>query len=433
MGKSKIKPSSLPLGTCKWCKGDNTIKRGKQFQCKDCGKYTRIDGYEPPDPTEEKLDIEYGRDYIRVVTTSPRIKSAEDAIKEFAINMKEWEIAPPIRVKSHEGYRKDRKSSWHVENGKTIRGDVEDTGNMLLVTLYSVDVRFVRKTQEIRATNVVQEIILDAKKHSIKVPKINYPKSKDGVLLELAIFDAHFGRLCWGEESGADFDVHIAEKLLKQTLMELLDYSKNFNISKILIPFGGDYFNSNSKANSTVLGTAQQEDTRYSKTFRLGRKLAIDIIDRCYQIAPVDVVLVKGNHDEERLFYLGDSLECWYHNNKNVDIDNSPKSRKYYSFGKTLLGFTHGDDVKLEKLPMLMALEAPRQWLKSKYREIHTGDKHHRLTLSENGVVIRILGSIVAPDQWTYNKGFVGPIRATESFVFHPEKGLVAQFTSTVR
>ena len=120
MGKSKIKPSSLPLGTCKWCKSTNTIRRGKQFQCKDCGKYMRIDGYQPPDPTEEKLDIEYGRDYIRVVTTSPRIKSVEDAIKEFAINMKEWEVAPPIRVKSHEGYRKDRKSSWHVENGKTI-------------------------------------------------------------------------------------------------------------------------------------------------------------------------------------------------------------------------------------------------------------------------------------------------------------------------
>ena len=425
MSKS-IKKSAI---TCPKCGSKNVQSRAPKIYCNDCKQFTTPDG----PAVAERKEIEYGKDYIRVVTTSERIRSVEDAIREFKIDTNEWEVEPPIRIKTHEGYRKDRKSSWHVVNGKTISGDVEDTGNLLLVTLYGVDIKFKRKTEEIRATNVVRDMILDAKKYSIKVPKISYPKLKDGVLLELAIFDAHFGRLCWGEESGADFDVHIAEKLLKQTLMELLDYSRNFNVSKILIPFGGDYFNSNSKSNSTVLGTVQQEDTRYSKTFRLGRQLAIDIIDRCFQVAPVDVVLVKGNHDEERLFYLGDSLECWYHNNKNVNIDNSPKSRKYYPFGNTLLGFTHGDDVKLEKLPFLMALETSDLWNKSKFREIHTGDKHHRLTLNENGVVVRIIGSIVAPDQWTHNKGFIGSIRATESFIFHPQKGLIAQFTSSVR
>ena len=154
------------------------------------------------------------------------------------------------------------------------------------------------------------------------------------------------------------------------------------------------------------------------------------MIDRCSQVAPVDVLVVRGNHDEERTFYLGDALECWYHTNPNVMIDNAAKSRKYYQFGKNLIGFSHGYDEKLDKLPMIMSLEVPEMWAQATYREFHTGDKHHKFDTSENGIVVRILRALAAPDAWTYNKGYIGSIRAAESFMWHPTNGVVAQFTA---
>jgi hypothetical protein len=56
--------------------------------------------------------------------------------------------------------------------------------------------------------------------------------------------------------------------------------------------------------------------------------LAQEVIDKCASIAPVDVIIIPGNHDEERTFYMGDALACRYEGNPNVTVDNSPKTRK---------------------------------------------------------------------------------------------------------
>ena len=81
------------------------------------------------------------------------------------------------------------------ENGKVIKGEVEDSGKMLVVPLYSCRVWLSRKTSEIRNRSIVETFIKEAKKHSPSVRKINYKKCKDGCLLELAMPDMQLGRL----------------------------------------------------------------------------------------------------------------------------------------------------------------------------------------------------------------------------------------------
>lgn len=385
--------------------------------------------------SNETSKVEYGDDTIHVVQASRRIMSQEELIAAYKINPDEWRVEKFI-IRTSEGYRKNRQVSWHIHAGE-VDGDVEDTGKMLVVPLYHMELRLVRKTEEIKARNAIEMMISDAKKFSPKYSQFTYSKNVDGMLYEIAMPDIHFGRLTWHEESGEDFDIKIAEQVVKSTLLDLLHYTAAFKIDKILLPIGNDFFNVNNKSNTTVKGTLQQEDTRWQKTFRAGRKLAIEIIDTCTSIAPTDVLLIPGNHDEEKTFYLGDALECWYHNNQNVHIDNVAKTRKYYEYGKVLLGFTHGDAETTKKLPTLMQFEVPQLWGNSLYREWHTGDKHHKtdfvLEVDEQiGIIVRILRSLVPADAWTFSHGFVGAQRAAESFLWHPNKGLVAQFTAGI-
>lgn len=380
--------------------------------------------------------VEYSDNNIYIVQASRRIMSQDDLMDAYGIDKNKWRADKYI-IRTSEGYRKDRKVSWHVVNGVVEQGDVEDTGKMLVVPLYHMELRLVRKEKEIRARDAIEDLIKDAKNYSPKYPTIQYVTHSDGMLCEIAMPDIHFGRLTWHEESGDDFDIKIADRMVRSTLAQLLQYSKNFQIDKILLPIGNDYFNVNAKDNTTVRGTPQQEDTRWQKTFRAGRKLAINMIDTCASIAPVDILFVPGNHDEEKLFFLGDALECWYHNSDNIHIDNSAQSRKYYSYGKVLLGFAHGSTEVLKKLPNIMQFEVPKLWGDSIYREWHTGDKHHKsdyvLEVDEQiGIVIRILRSLVPADAWTFNHGFVGAQRAAEAFLWHPENGLIAQFTAGV-
>lgn len=412
---------------CPKCGSERAISRGDDIQCKDCGKYSKR-VYVPERETKE---VEYGDDYIRVVTASRRIRSVEDAIREFHINTDEWEVKPPIKIKTSEGYRKDRMVKWKVRNGTVIEGDVDDTGNMLVVPLYHITVLFVRKVHEIRAREAVDKLIKDAVKHIPRKSKKIHPKGE--YLYEVDFPDLHFGKLTWAEESGDNYDIRIARKMVRQAVDELIGFSELHKIKRILLPLGNDFFNVDSQAEETTHGTPQQEDTRYQKTFRAGREIAVDIIDSLAALAPVDVLVIPGNHDEERMFYLGDSLVAWYHNDANVMVDNAAMKRKYYAFGKVLIGLTHGYWEKVDKLPFIMPVEKPDLWAASLHREWHLGDKHHKSdmlmrTKDSNGVTVRILRSLSATDTWSFDKGYIGTPRSAEAFLWHPNDGLVAQY-----
>jgi len=383
------------------------------------------------DTVGESESYEEEGNSIRVISVSTQKKTEEDLVKEYNIDLNKWRIKA-FHIKTSQGYRKDRQVDWRVDDGKVLYGDVHDSGKMLVVTLHHSELVLERKTEEIQTRMICEQIIKDAAEYAPVYEKITYPKKTGKMMYEIDMPDIHFGRLTWEEESGENYDIRIAENMVTKVLEELLTYTELFPIKKILLPLGNDFYNVNSKSNTTVGGTPQQEDTRAAKTFRRGLQLAIKMIETCSQIAPVDVLIIKGNHDEERVFYLGEALHAWFHTNPQVFVDNRAVSRKYYLYGKNLLGFTHGGEFKIDKLPSIMPTEVPDLWAKSQYREWHLGHIHHKFEVNEeNGVVVRFLRSLVPIDAWTFDKGFVGAQKAAESFVWDPNKGLLAQFTAT--
>lgn len=174
------------------------------------------------------------------------------------------------------------------------------------------------------------------------------------------------------------------------------------------------------------------------KTFVEGWRLIRDSISILSAIAPVDVIVVPGNHDVESAFYLGEVLFAYYHNDKNVNIDNSPPVRKYYRYGVNLIGFTHGKDEKIAELPLIMASERSKDFSQTRYREWHLGDKHHKKEyyfLSTNeikGVTIRILRSLTSADQWHYQKGYIGSVKSAEAFVWDKNNGIVCNLSVNI-
>lgn len=422
---------------CPHCNSKRVHSRGKlgsgknRYSCIDCGRWFNTG------LTDKGESYEQGDDFINIICASERMLSKEDVIRKFNIDLSVWEI-DRFKVKTSEGYRKDRAVKWRVKEGVVVEGNVNDSGKMLVVPLYHIEVRFIKKKEEVEVRGFVKEIINDAKKFVPKYPKITYTKHKEKYLFEPDMPDIHFGKLSWGEESGDNYDIKIAEQMSLDHLTTLINRASPFTIDKILFPIGNDYFNVNNKDETTVNGTKQQEDVRYQKTFVAGRKLAVKMIDMLSAIAPVQVIIVPGNHDEERTFYLGDSLECWYQNNRNVSIDNSAKKRKYFVYGKNLIGFTHGYHEKLNELPLIMATEEREKWAKCSHFEWQTGDKHHKkeilTTIKEHeqkGVMVRILRSISGNDAWHFDKGYIGQNRFIEAFIRHENNGLVAQITSS--
>ena len=257
-----------------------------------------------------------------------------------------------------------------------------------------------------------------------RVPVVYKPK-KTGLLLEFAPFDLHWGKLAWAEETGEDYDMKEAATALNKSIDYTINMASKFDIAKIVFPFGNDFFQIDNEQNTTTAGTRQDTDSRFKKILREGRKLVIDTIEKLRQIAPVDVVIVTGNHGGLSEFMLGDLLEVRYESDKYVKVDNSPTSRKYYSFGKNLIGYTHGDQEKITDLVGIMATEQPEKWGNSKHRLWHLGHMHMMQLKEMQGVKVEWLPSLSASDAWHKKRGYVNNTRGVVSSIFDKEMGLI--------
>ncbi len=278
----------------------------------------------------------------------------------------------------------------------------------------------------------------DIKNHFVEASKmIERPQvepikvSNSGKMLEVDLADVHFAKLCHYSETGNNYDYKIASQRFLDMINDICSRVKDFKFEKILFIFGNDFFNSTTIENTTIHGTAQDNDLRWSKMFLKGCEVLVQGIDLLSQIAPIEIIYIAGNHDYTVSFYALNYISAWYRNNSNIKVEVSPITRKYVQFGQVLLGWSHGDTEK-KRINTLMQIEVPELWGKCKWREFHLHHLHHEKTIEGDGLIIRYLPSIVATDLWHYQSGYVGNIAKTQSFIWDKEKGLECILNSVI-
>jgi len=171
--------------------------------------------------------------------------------------------------------------------------------------------------------------------------KIQHKYKEENLLLEFGLFDLHWGKLAWDEESGANYDMDLAEEALAKAVDFTLNVASKFEVSRVVFPFGQDFFQIDNEQGTTTAGTQQDTDSRFKKIFKEGRRVVIETIEKIKQLAPVDVIVVPGNHGRISEFMLGELLYIKYQDDKHVNVDNSSMDRKYYKYGKNLIMYTH--------------------------------------------------------------------------------------------
>lgn len=299
------------------------------------------------------------------------------------------------------------------------------------------------KQSKVIFKKILKDITLDIIKEQYKLlPKkyesIERKKKSFPCMYEIAITDHHFAKLAWDMETGESYDIKIAKKYYINAIKDLLNKASHLNIEKILMPIGNDLFNFDGIRNETSAGTPQDSDSRWTKVFKVVSETLLEVIDICRTVADVDVVIVPGNHDKATCFYLGEFLYAWYRLDKHVNIDNKPTLRKYYQYGRTLIGLTHGSEEKHSSLPLLMSREAKEFWATSDFYEYQIGH-WHRKKMTEyisgdvfNGVQVRVLPSLCGTDAWHYSKGYVQGLKSALGIVYDKDEGQIAEFITKV-
>jgi hypothetical protein len=265
--------------------------------------------------------------------------------------------------------------------------------------------------------NMKDDLLDYIKNHSHKVPKVSYKKTKDPICYEISLPDIHYGKI-------TDEPMDTIEKHYIKAIMDLHKKADGLEIERFLLPVGNDGLNSEGMSRATTKGTPQQDNMRWRESFRGYWHLVTKAIDYLAQFAPVDVIVVQGNHDFERMFYAGEVLDAIYKNNKNVTIDNGLDSRKYYEYGINMIMFTHGDKEKTQELPLLIATEQPAMWSRAKVREVHCGHRHKEMLNEYMGTKVRFIPSICSNDAWHKTQGYVGTLRCGQAYIWNKTRGL---------
>jgi len=399
------------------CPGCNTLQTfpERQKACSvACGYKVRGKNADPAtSEPKEKEQHEQKGDSWTISLDATRIKTLEQLIEHCEVDTRIWEVERFVCNK------------WEV-------GAKYDEG-LRIEPLFQVKAWFKKRPNIAAAIDEIASLKAAAKLAAPVLPPIIRPHTPTGNILELSNYDAHFGKLAWGVETGySDYDLDIAGKCYTDAIAALLSRVSHFSLDKIILVLGNDLFHTDNRAGTTTRGTQVDTDSRYHKVFRRVRELIASEISKLRTIAPVLVKVVPGNHDEQTAWQLGDSLECWFHQASDVTIDNLPTPRKYMQHGRVMLMWTHGDKGKRQDFPLLMATEQPAMWGATIFREAHTAHRHTTKTEEFHGVRVRILPSLAGTDYWHASHGFTGNIRSSEAYLWNAGEGLISTATYAI-
>ena len=385
-------------------------------------------------PLEEKQEFNRtSQNRATLELQSLTITTLEQALDVADVDMTQWKVdrytigswQVTLKLKEPTGKVDGKGHEIYVNNPKTV--------TMYKIQAWLIKLHNMEWVEAIR--NLIKEI------PQIKTPKRKEPFIEDTgrYLLEVSLFDVHFGMLAWDKETPHDYDLDIAERLFLHAVQDLLNKSAGYKPSRIIFPFGNDFLHIDDPTNLTPQNRNPLDvDSRLIKIYTKAKKAVIKAIDYCRQIAPVDVVWIPGNHDPNVSYYLCDVISEVFADDEHVNVDVGGKWRKFYPWGDSLLVYTHGVEEPIRDLPSIIATEEPKLWGNSKYREIHIGHKHKKQEIqwinvdTYAGTVVRMIPSIATEDAWHYRKGYIKGYHAAESYIWDKNFGVIGQFTSYI-
>jgi UDP-2,3-diacylglucosamine pyrophosphatase LpxH len=303
------------------------------------------------------------------------------------------------------------------------------------------------KVQEQSVLNAVKKLIDE---HVLLIPDTAFrePVEKETWfqdskrLAVVNLYDAHLDKLpiksSCGVESTLEENI---EKFLDTVDRICVELVKN-DVDDIIFPLGNDLFHTNGFNSQTKKGTqieyyGSPEDNYYAIC-----NAVTEAVTKLAVVAKkgVKVIMVKGNHDEDKITVLGYWLEKLFQGT-NVDVDFTRRQRKYIKFGENLLGFAHGDKEKskIAQLPLIMAQESKQEWGTTTYRKMYLGDLHHGFEYQflkakdMPGVEVEYLRSVGTTDTWHEDFGWIGIPKTAYLQIFDEKEGEINRMKFNIK
>jgi len=368
------------------------------------------------------------RDGATIVTrTDERVTSLEDLIRVCQIDTTRWEV-----------------DSWECSAWETpLRG--KSKGTAIQVTNFRVKAKLKPVADKGLRDGIEAFFAQSEWRHAAReqyerhAPAVHV-RTGERHLLDVGLYDVHFGKLAWGKECGEDYDLDIAVRTYRNAVVDLLDMNAHLRVDKIMLPVGHDFLHVDNIQNQTTSGTQVDADSRYQKILKTGLEAVSWAVDKLADVAPVEILHVPGNHDHAASYALALAIDAEFRNDRTVIVDTSPAPHKARRFGSCLLGYTHGQKLKPADMVRWLSTEHASDWGQTTCREIKTGHLHMASGTSfkgdyddVGGVIVRRLASLAPADAFHVARMYTSSRRAAEAFVYGESAGFKIHCVANAR
>jgi hypothetical protein len=365
-----------------------------------------------------------------VIELTPEIQATVEAYRRLRSHRK---VAAELGVaKSTVGERLEKAAKAGIAPGHTEAGTAPGFALKYLKVHRDADGN-VKQTWECQTPEA--QNLLQARKDALEALKAELPRAAP--VAAPALFNAdlcnfftftdfHLGMMAWHREGGQDWDLKIAESVLRGAMAAMVRQSPAAHTA--IVNVQGDFLHCDGLTPVTPgHGHVLDADSRFPKVRQSAIRLIRELVGMALQTHHhVHLILAEGNHDQDSMGWLADSFSVLYEDEPRVTVNDSALPFYVVEWGETMLGVHHGHKVKNESLPLLFAAQFPAEWGRTRKREIHCGHRHHRDEKEYNGAVVIQHPTLAARDAYAARGGWIAD-RAAQAITYHRKYGQVGR------
>jgi len=244
------------------------------------------------------------------------------------------------------------------------------------------------------------------------------------------ITDYHLGMYSWAEETGADWDMVIAENLLVDWFALAIKSSPDSELG-ILAQLGDFLHYDSLDAVTPAHRNLLDADTRAQKMIRVGLRVLRRVVEMMLvKHDKVIVLMAEGNHDPISSVWLREAFKIFYEDEPRVTVEVRPDPYYAVQWGKTGLLFHHGHLKKPEQVDKVFARKFREIYGSCEHVYGHMGHMHHQKVLESSLMVIEQHPTLAAADAYASRGGWLSSRRASV-IVYDTEFGEVSRMGFT--
>lgn len=311
--------------------------------------------------------------------------------------------------------------------GHTIKGIstlVDADGNKIVEWIKTREDAVAREAQMRAVVDAFKEKLPRAKPVTLKSRK----QSNDDLLNQFVVTDLHFGMLSWREETGADYDLKIAEQLLLDWFAAAIRMSPDASTA-VLCQLGDllhhDAHESVTPAHRNVLDADSRLQKIIRVVIRTMRRIVAMLLEKHDR---VHVIMADANHDPAGGAWLREMFAAFFEEEPRVTVDTSPSTYNVFEHGETSLFYHHGHKRKINTVDAVFAGKFREAYGRTKFSYAHLGHLHNDELKSTNLMKVERHETLAAPDAYAANGGWLSG-RSAKVITYSKRFGEVSRIT----